>query len=111
MPHYFLGREIERVDAPPELQRIVFDLLYTSSGLRQRLVEVMERRRSPLEAIPKLGLLRGAGIAALRGRWGVLDELRMSGSRALAMTREVRVRDRMLADAERRLAREGRAAA
>jgi len=111
LPMYFMGREIGDIKPPVELQRIVFDRLNTVPGLKERLVEVIERRLSPLDSISALQFLRWVGLAALQGRWGVFEELRVAAPRAVATTLEMRARTRLLARAESEIARENRAAA
>jgi len=111
LPMYFLGREVGAIEPPLELQRIVFERLNTVPALKDRLIAVMERRLSPLDTIPAFQLLQWACAAALRGRWGIIEELRAAAPRAMAVTRELSARSKLLAEAESGVEREGRAAA
>ncbi len=111
LPMYFLGREAGSVDPPVELQRIVFECLNTVPGLKQRLVDAIDGQISPLEILSARILFPAVLAAAARGRTGALEELWSAAGRGIAMTRELRLRARLLAAADACLAREDRAAA
>ncbi|MDP3773753.1 MAG: NAD(P)/FAD-dependent oxidoreductase [Gemmatimonadales bacterium] len=100
LPWYFVGHEVGAPGPLPELHRLLFSQLDTLPALKARLIETIDRRRSPLELIPALQLLWWALVSALRGRPQITAELLAAAGRAAATYRELRTRRKLLAEAE-----------
>ena len=66
------------------------------------MVEIIERRQSPLELLPALRHHLGWALASvLRGRPQIIGELLATGGRCAAAYRELRSRRKLLAEAEK----------
>lgn len=111
LPMYFLGREAGALHPPIELLKIGFECMNATPALKQRLVDAIDRRTSPLDIVPARVVLQGVLAAAARGRGGALGELWAAAARGIAMTRELRLRARLLAAADSRIPSDDRAAA
>jgi hypothetical protein len=100
LPYFFLGQDEGALGAPPELQQVVFARAAKVSALRARLAATMEHRLSPIETFPVRHVLWWALEATLRGSPRVLLQFIAKGKRGSAIERELRLRRRLLAEAE-----------
>ncbi len=99
LPLYYFGRLAGACEPRAELQRIVFSKLATVPDLNARMVDVIERRRSPFEALPVAHVLRCTWEAALRGRWSVFGDVIDAGRHAADLRRELCEREALVAQA------------
>jgi hypothetical protein len=83
-----------------ELQQVVFSHAARAPELRARLAATMEHRLSPDETFPVRRVLSWALGAALRGSLRVVPEFLKIARRGSANNRELRLRQRLLADAQ-----------
>ncbi|MET0164070.1 MAG: hypothetical protein ABW318_03575, partial [Vicinamibacterales bacterium] len=79
---------------------VVFARAAQAPALRARLAATMEHRLSPTETFPVRYVLWWALAAALRGSPRVLPQFIAKGKRGSAIDRELRLRRRLLAEAE-----------
>jgi hypothetical protein len=100
LPYFFLGQDEGALGPPPELQQVVFARAAKVSALRARLAATMEHRLSPIETFPVRHVLWWALGATLRGSPRVLLQFIAKGKRGSAIERELRLRRRLLAEAE-----------
>jgi flavin-dependent dehydrogenase len=107
LPYFFLGRDEGALGPPMQLQQVVFSHVAKAPGLQARMAATMEHQLSPLETFPVRQVLWWTLGAALRGSLGVVPDFIALGRRGAAANRELRARQRLLADAE---ASEARAA-
>jgi hypothetical protein len=100
LPFFFLGQDEGALGPPSELQQVVFARAARVPALRARLAATMEHRLSPIETFPVRHVLWWALVAAFRGSPRVLPQFIAKGTRGAAIDRELRLRRRLLADAE-----------
>ncbi len=100
LPYFFLGRDEGAVGPPMRLQQVVFSRVAKKPSLRARMAATMEHRLSPMETFPVRQVLWWALGAALRGSPGVVPEFMSMGRRGAVLQRELRMRQRLLAEAE-----------
>ena len=100
LPFFFLGQDEGALGPPSELQQVVFARAAKAPALRARLAATMEHRLSPTETFPVRHVLWWALGAALRGSPRVLPQFIAKGKRGSAIDRELRLRRRLLAEAE-----------
>ena len=100
LPYFFLGRSEGALGPPSQLQQVVFARAAKAPALRARLAATIEHRLSPTETFPVRHVLWWALAAALRGSPGVLPQFIARGKRESAIDRELRLRLRLLAEAE-----------
>jgi hypothetical protein len=68
-----------------------------------RMREVVERKRSPFDGVPRGRMLRWVGAEMLRGQWDVFAHFVDAARFTAIVEREQAERDRLLALAEARL--------
>ena len=100
LPLYFVGQAIAGRELPVELLHFAFSRLDARPELKSRLAAVFARELSPFEALPPTQILAGLVDAAARGRWGALREMLTVGQPVWAMRRELRAREKLVAQAE-----------
>ena len=100
LPFFFLGQDEGALGPPSELQQVVFARAAKVPALRARLAATMEHRLSPTETFPVRLVLWWALGAAFRGSPRVLPQFIAKGKRGSAIDRELRLRRRLLAEAE-----------
>jgi len=100
LPYFFFGQDEGALGPPSELQQVVFARAAKVPALRARLAATMEHRLSPTETFPVRHVLGWALGAALRGSPRVLAQFIAKGKRGSAIDRELRLRRRLLAEAE-----------
>jgi len=100
LPYFFLGQDEGALGPPSQLQQVVFARAAKAPALRARLAATMEHRLSPTETFPVRYVLWWALAAALRGSPRVLPQFIAKGKRGSAIDRELRLRRRLLAEAE-----------
>ena len=105
LPYFFLGRDEGALGPPMELQQVVFSHVARTPALQARMAATMEHQLSPFETFPVRQVLWWTLGAAFRGSWGVVPEFVAMGRRGSAINRELRLRRRLLADAEASQAR------
>ena len=91
---------LERARIPMALQQVVFAPVAKSSSLRARIAATMEHQLSPLETFPARQVLGWMLGAVVRGSLRVIQEFIAMARRGSANTRELRLRQRFLAEAE-----------
>lgn len=101
LPWYFFGHEAGAPGPMPRLLRVLFSRFAAEPALKARVLEVIDRRRSPLAIVPPAQLLRSVLVPALRGGPRTIAELLAVAGRGAAMYRELRARRKLLAAAER----------
>lgn len=100
LPFFFLGQDEGALGPPTELQQIVFSHVAKTPALRARMAATIEHQLSPADTFPVRHVLWWTLGAALRGSPGVVPEFLAKGRRATAINRELRLRRRLLAEAE-----------
>jgi len=100
LPYFFLGQDEGALGPPMELQQVVFSHVAATPALRARLAATIEHQLSPTDTFPIRHVLWWTLGAALRGSPGVVPEFLAKGRRATVITRELRLRRRLLAEAE-----------
>ena len=100
LPFFFLGQDEGALGPPMELQQVVFSHVAKSPALRARMAATMEHQLSPLETFPVRRVLGWTLDAAFRGSLGVVTQFLARGRRGSAINRELRLRRRLLAEAE-----------
>jgi menaquinone-9 beta-reductase len=105
LPYFFLGRDEGALGPPMQLQQVVFSHVAKAPRLQARITATMEHQLSPLETFPVRHVLRWTLGAAFRGSLGVVPDFIALARRGSAANRELRLRHRLLADAEASAAR------
>jgi menaquinone-9 beta-reductase len=101
LPYFFLGQDEGALGPPIELQQVVFSHVARTPALRARMAATMEHQLSPFATFSVPQVVRWTLGAAFRGRPGVVPQLVAMARRASAVDRELRLRRRLLAEAER----------
>ena len=100
LPYFFLGRDEGRVGPPMALHQIVFAHAAKTPSLQARLAATMEHQLSPQETFPVQHVLWCMLGALFRGSLRVMPEFMTMARRGAADSREVRLRQRLLKEAE-----------
>ena len=100
LPYFFLGRDEGALGPPLEVQQVVFSRVARKAALRARLAATMEHQLSPFETFSARQVLGWTLGAAFRGSLAVLPQFVALGRRGAAGNRELRLRRRLLAEAE-----------
>jgi menaquinone-9 beta-reductase len=100
LPYFFLGQDEGALGPPLELQQVVFSHAAKTPSLQARMAATMEHKLSPLETFPVRLVLWWTLGAAFRGSLGVIPQFAAMGRRGSAINREMRLRRRLLAEAE-----------
>jgi 2-polyprenyl-6-methoxyphenol hydroxylase-like FAD-dependent oxidoreductase len=100
LPFFFLGQDEGALGPPMELQQVVFSHVAKTPALRARMAATMEHQLSPTDTFPIRQVLWWTLGAALRGSPGVVPQFLAMGRRGTAVNRELRLRRRLLAEAE-----------
>jgi 2-polyprenyl-6-methoxyphenol hydroxylase-like FAD-dependent oxidoreductase len=100
LPYFFLGRDEGAAEPPMTLQQVVFSHAAKSATLQSRMAATMEHQLSPLETFSARQVLWWTVAAALRGSLRVIPEFITMARRGSADVRELRLRQRLLAEAE-----------
>jgi 2-polyprenyl-6-methoxyphenol hydroxylase-like FAD-dependent oxidoreductase len=100
LPHFFLGQEEGALGPPLELQQVVFSHVARMPALRARMAATMEHQLSPQETFSVRQVLWWTLGAAFQGSLRVVPQFVAMGRRGSAINRELRLRRRLLADAE-----------
>jgi hypothetical protein len=95
-----LGRDEGALGPPMELQQVVFSQVAKSPSLRARMAATMEHQLSPSATFSVRQVLWWTLGAAVRGSLGVVPQFIAMGRRGSAINRELRLRRRLLAEAE-----------
>jgi len=100
LPYFFLGRDEGALGPPMLLQQVVFSQVAKTPSLRARMAATMEHQLSPLETFPVKQVLGWTLRTAFRGSLRVVPEFIAMARRGSADTRELQLRQRLLAEAE-----------
>jgi 2-polyprenyl-6-methoxyphenol hydroxylase-like FAD-dependent oxidoreductase len=100
LPLFFLGQDEGALGPPMELHQVVFSHAAKSPTLRARIAATMEHRLSPQATFPVRHVLWWTLGAALQGSLRVVPEFIAMARRGSAIDRELRLRRRLLAEAE-----------
>jgi 2-polyprenyl-6-methoxyphenol hydroxylase-like FAD-dependent oxidoreductase len=100
LPYFYLGRDEGALGPPMRLHQVVFSHAAKTPGLQARMAATMEHQLSPFETFPVRKVLWWTLGAAFRGSLGVLPDFIALARRGSAANRELRLRQRLLADAE-----------
>jgi 2-polyprenyl-6-methoxyphenol hydroxylase-like FAD-dependent oxidoreductase len=100
LPYFFLGRDEGALGPPMALQQVVFAHAAKTPSLRARMAATMEHQLSPLETFSAQQVLWWTLGAALRGSLGVIPEFIAVARRGSADSRELRLRQQLLAAAK-----------
>jgi hypothetical protein len=100
LPYFFLGQDEGALGPPMELQQIVFSHVAKTPTLRARMAATMEHQLAPHETFSVQQVLWWTLGAAFRGSLGVIRQFLAMGRRGSAINRELRLRRRLLAEAE-----------
>jgi hypothetical protein len=100
LPYFFLGQSEGAPGPPSQLQQVVFARAAKRPAMRARLAATIEHRLSPVETFPVRHVLWWALGATLRGSPRVLRQFIARGKHGSAIDRELRLRRRLLAEAE-----------
>ena len=101
LPYFFLGRDEGALGPPMALQQVVFSQVSKRPALRARMAATMEHQLSPHETFSVQQVLWWALGAACKGSLRVIPDFMAMARRGSANGRELRLRQRLLADAER----------
>ena len=96
LPLYCFGRDQGRAGPVERLDEMVFDAVAGDTKLCERITLGLDHRISPYDALPFGVVLGVLGRALLRGRLGVLGELKRRGRRRAEVLREIARRRRLL---------------
>jgi flavin-dependent dehydrogenase len=105
LPYFFLGRDEGALGPPMELQQVVFSNVARRPDLRARMAATMEHRLSPDATLPVRQVLLWTLGAAIRGSRRVVPDFIAIARRGSANHRELRRRQRLLAEAQNSMAR------
>jgi menaquinone-9 beta-reductase len=100
LPYFFLGRDEGALGPPMQLQQVVFSHAARTPDLQARIAATMAHQLSPFETFPVRKVLWWTLGAAVRGSLGVVPDFIALTRRGSAANRELRLRQRLLADAE-----------
>ena len=100
LPYFFLGRDEGAAGPPMALQQIVFSHVAKRPSLQARMAATMEHQLSPLETFSARQVLGWMLGAAVRGSLRVIPEFIAMARQGSANNRELRLRQRLLAEAE-----------
>jgi hypothetical protein len=100
LPFFFLGQDEGALGPPMKLQQVVFSHVARTPALRARMAATMEHQLSPSATFSVPQVLWWALGAAVRGSLRVVPEFVAMGRRGSAIDREMRLRQRLLAEAE-----------
>jgi 2-polyprenyl-6-methoxyphenol hydroxylase-like FAD-dependent oxidoreductase len=100
LPYFFLGRDEGALGPPMELQQVVFSHVARMPDLRARVAATMEHRLSPDATFPVRHVLSWTLGAAWRGSLRVVRDFITISRRGAANNRELRRRQRLLAEAQ-----------
>jgi 2-polyprenyl-6-methoxyphenol hydroxylase-like FAD-dependent oxidoreductase len=100
LPYFLLGRDEGALGPPMVLQQVVFSHVAKSPSLRARMAATMEHQLSPFETFSARQVLWWTIEAAVRGSLPVIPEFIAMARRGSATNREMRLRRRLLAEAE-----------
>ena len=100
LPYFFLGRDEGALGPPMELQQVVFSHVARMPDLRARMAATMEHRLSPEATFPVRQVLSWTLGAASRGSLRVVRDFLAISRRGSANNRELRRRQRLLAEAQ-----------
>jgi menaquinone-9 beta-reductase len=100
LPFFFLGQDEGALGPPMELQQVVFSHVAKTPTLRARLAATIDHKLSPSATLPVRQVLWWTLGAAFRGSSGVIPQFIAMGRRGAVVGREMRLRRRLLAEAE-----------
>jgi menaquinone-9 beta-reductase len=100
LPYFFLGRDEGALGPPKALQQVVFSHVTETPSLRARMAATMEHQLSPHETFSVQQVLWWTLSAAFQGSLRVIPEFFTMARRGSANERELRLRQRLLAEAE-----------
>jgi hypothetical protein len=100
LPYFFLAQDEGALGPPMKLQQVVFAHVARTPALRARMAATIEHQLSPTATFSPLQVLGWALGAALQGSPGVMLQFVAMGRRGSAVNRELRLRRRLLAEAE-----------
>jgi 2-polyprenyl-6-methoxyphenol hydroxylase-like FAD-dependent oxidoreductase len=100
LPYFFLGRDEGALGPPMQLQQVVFSHVAKAPRLQARMAATMEHQLSPFETFPVRHVLWWTLGAVVRGSPGVVPDFIALARRGSAANRELRLRQRLLANAE-----------
>jgi menaquinone-9 beta-reductase len=100
LPYFCLGRDEGALGPPMQLQQVVFSHVAKTAGLRARMAATMEHQLSPFETFPVRNVLWWTLGAAVRGSVGVVPQFLAIARRGSANNRELRLRQKLLAEAQ-----------
>jgi 2-polyprenyl-6-methoxyphenol hydroxylase-like FAD-dependent oxidoreductase len=100
LPYFFLGRDEGALGPPMELQQVVFSHVARMPDLRARVAATMEHRLSPDATFPVRHVLSWTLGAASRRSLRVVRDFITISRRGAANNRELRRRQRLLAEAQ-----------
>jgi hypothetical protein len=100
LPYFFLGRDEGALGPPQALQEVVFSHVTEAPSLRARMAATMEHQLSPHETFSVQQVLWWTLGAAFQGSLRVIPEFLAMARRGSANERELRLRQRLLAEAE-----------
>jgi hypothetical protein len=81
--------DLGELDYNNPLNQLVFEKLAANEALHSRIIDVLERKRSPYQAFTPGEILRWTFGALLRGRFGVLRPFFRAVKRAAQVQREL----------------------
>ena len=100
LPYFFLGKAEGAPGPPLELQQVVFQHVARDDALRARMAATIEHKLSPDATLSARHVLWWTLAAALHGSLAVVPQFVAVGRRESANSRELRLRRRLLAEAE-----------
>jgi 2-polyprenyl-6-methoxyphenol hydroxylase-like FAD-dependent oxidoreductase len=109
LPYFLLGRDEGALGPPMALQQVVFSHVTKAPSLRARMAATMEHQLSPHETFSVQQVLWWTLDAACRGSLRVIPEFITMARRGSANDRELRLRQRLLVEAETSEAQAARA--
>jgi hypothetical protein len=100
LPYFFLGRDEGALGPPMALQQVVFSHVTKARSLRARMAATMEHQLSPHETFSVQQMLGWTLGAAFRGSLQVIPQFITMARRGSVNDRELRLRQRLLTEAE-----------
>ena len=100
LPYFYLGRDEGALGPPMQLQQVVFSHVAKAPRLQAQMAATMEHQLSPFETFSVRQVLWWTLGAAVRGSLGVVPDFIALARRGSAANRELRLRQRLLANAE-----------
>lgn len=106
VPFYENALAMGAIDYDNPLNRTIVRRANASAELRARMLETVYRTRSPFDVVSPLRILGWVGSELLHGHAGVWPAFKVAAERGTRVKKELELRQKLLSEAEAKLARE-----